>query len=60
MAWHIIYDPKPIPVRAFDWEFYHDDHDGTPETDHLCGLASSEEAARQAIEDIEHELIRAH
>lgn len=49
-GWHIEYNPKPIPCRDFDWDFWHDDYDGT---NGLCGTAESEAEARQQIEEQE-------
>lgn len=46
----IYYDPPPIPTRAFDYHYYHEDHDGT-ETDKRCGSAASIEACKAEIDD---------
>jgi hypothetical protein len=35
----ITYDPPPIPMRGFDYEFSHVDFDGPD--DHRCGVAGS-------------------
>jgi len=51
-GWHIIKDIKAIPSRSFDWDFYHDDHDGE---NGLCGSASSIEDALEQIDEIESE-----
>jgi hypothetical protein len=29
-GWNITYDPKPIPVRDFDYDITHPDHEGEP------------------------------
>lgn len=54
--WHIRYVPKPIPTRAFDWDFWHDDYDGAPDAkDHRCGSAAGFSAALREIRRIEAE-----
>ena len=46
-GYHIYYDPPPVPTRQWDWHFYHDDYDPTPEhlydppSDHRNGDAPS-------------------
>jgi hypothetical protein len=52
-GYNIAHNPKPIPVRQFDWDFWHDDYDG--EGDNRCGSASSEDDAKLMIDDIEDE-----
>lgn len=47
---HLMYDPKPIPDRRHDWDWWHDDYDGPP--DRRCGSAPTAEAARQEIDEI--------
>ena len=52
-GWHIKYNPKPIPDRRNDWDYWHDDAD---DVDRRFGTAESEEAALQGImEMIEEE-----
>lgn len=49
--WHIRYDPPPIPSRACDWQFAHNDFDGAPDAgDNRCGHAPSLEAAKAEID----------
>ena len=50
--WHIEYNPKPIPDRQHDWDFWHDDHDGE---NGLCGTAASEGDAKEQIAEMEAE-----
>jgi len=42
----ITHNPKPIPLRSFDWDFAHDDYDGAVDSkDDRCGSVGSEAAA---------------
>lgn len=50
-AYTIDYDPPPIPIRAHDWRFVHDDYDGPG--DRRCGTAASVEACIAEIDEIE-------
>ena len=51
-SWTIEHNPKPIPVRCWDWDYVHDEYD--PEDDpEMCGNAGSLEEAMQMID--EHE-----
>ena len=45
-GWHIKYNPKPMPIRGHDWDFWHDEVDNDSR---LCGTAGSEEEAKLAI-----------
>lgn len=58
-GWHIEYNPKPIPSRSFDWDFWHDDYDYSyPDSTisaQLAGTASSREDAAEQIRIIELE-----
>jgi len=45
-GWHIQYNPKPIPLRGHDWDYWHDEVDNDSR---LTGTAASEEAAKLAI-----------
>jgi len=55
-AWHIWFDPPPIPIRSMDWHFMHDDFDGADDSmDNRCGHAPTAEACRAAIDEIEDE-----
>ena len=49
-GWHIERNMKPIPDRRFDFDFWHDDHDGD---NGLCGTAASYADAVDQINDIE-------
>lgn len=52
--WHIEYNPPPIPTRACDWQFWHDDFDGAPDAnDNRSGSAASLEDAKMEIDMIE-------
>lgn len=57
-GYHVSYDPKPIPDRRFDWDFWHEDFDGGLDepggtcTDHRHGNAESADAAREKIDEI--------
>lgn len=54
LDYQIVYNPKPIPLRAFDWDFYHSDYDGPG--DIRIGVAPSvEEAKARILELIEEE-----
>ena len=43
-GWHIEYNPKPIPDRRHDWDYWHDDAE-------TCGTAASKQEAEMAISD---------
>lgn len=50
-GWHIKYDPPPIPLRECDYQFYHDDYDGTDGGNGLCGTGRSViDCLRQIVE----------
>ena len=53
-GWTITHDPKPIPDRRFDYDFVHDNYDGTDYSSHLCGNASSLEECLELIEEVEN------
>lgn len=48
-GYEIAHDPKPIPTRAHDWGFVHEDYDGPDDPRH--GTAPSLEEARRAIDE---------
>ncbi len=48
-GWIIEFNPKPIPDRQFDYDFYHEDHDGE---NGLCGTAKDIEDAVNQINEI--------
>lgn len=50
-VWCIRREPKPIPSRKFDYDFWHEDYDG-PE-DGRCGNAASPAACVARIEEME-------
>lgn len=55
-GWSFSYDPPPIPSRACDWHWVHDDFDGAPDgNDNRCGSESSFAAALCACDDWEDE-----
>ena len=47
----IQYDPPPIPTRAHDYCYVHDEYGGPG--DRRCGTTESAEACRRAIDEIE-------
>ena len=47
-SWTITYSPKAIPIKNFDYDFVHDDHDGI---NSLCGSADSVESAKRDINE---------
>lgn len=49
-GWKIQRNPKPIPDRRFDFDFWHDNHDGE---NGLSGTASSLRDALEQIGEIE-------
>ena len=53
MTWHITRNPKPIPTRAHDYDFWDNDFDGT---NGLCGTAESIADAQRQIEEMESQL----
>jgi hypothetical protein len=52
-GWHIEHNPKPIPDRRFDYDFWHDNYDGVEDGNHLCGTAESIEDAVKQISEME-------
>lgn len=46
----IEYDPPPIPIRNFDWRWWHDNYDGLPDSRH--GNAASLAAAKAEINEL--------
>lgn len=48
--WTIEKNVKPIPLRDFDYDFWHDDFDGE---NGLCGTAKNEQDAIGQIEEME-------
>ena len=50
----IVFNPPPIPMRGFDYEFSHVDFDGPD--DHRCGVAGSIYEAQAFIDEIITEL----
>tara|TARA_R110000851_G_scaffold2989_1_gene12104 strand:- start:11 stop:406 length:396 start_codon:yes stop_codon:yes gene_type:complete len=51
-GWKISLNPKPIPLRDFDYDFWHDDYDGADGGNGLCGAASSIAEAVNQIKQI--------
>lgn len=55
-TWWITYDPPPIPIRSHDYQFWHDDYDGAPDSgDTRCGSAPSVGEARSMIREYEEQ-----
>ena len=54
-GWTIEKNPKPIPYRDHDYDFWHKDYDGADGGNHLAGTASSEAHAIEQIIEIEKE-----
>ena len=52
--WWVEYNPKPIPSRKHDYDFWHEDYDGPGDT--RCGTASSVEECKAEIAEIEADL----
>lgn len=53
----IEYDPPPIGIRSCDWQFSADGYDGAPDSNDIrCGTASSEQDAKNKIDEIIEEL----
>jgi hypothetical protein len=49
----IKYDPKPIPDRGFDWDYYHEDYDGAPDSgDRRCGAVATMADAKDMIDEL--------
>ncbi len=47
-GWHIECNPKPIPDRRFDWDYWHDEVD---EENGLCGSAMNPECCLIEIQE---------
>lgn len=47
-GWHIEYNPKPIPDRRFDWDYWSDDAD---DENRLHGNAMNPEACLAEIQE---------
>lgn len=43
-------EPKPIPTRAYDWDYWHDSYSGPGDPRH--GVAGSLEAAMREIDEL--------
>ena len=54
-GWNIEFNPKPIPIREHDYDFWHDDYCGASGGNGLCGTAESEADAIEQIMEIENE-----
>ena len=53
-GWHIRYNPKPMPDRRYDYDYWHDDYDGVIDGNGLCGVAESVQAAIDEIGEIDY------
>lgn len=55
-GFHIAHDPPPIPLRHWDWQWWHEDYDGAPEetggppADNRSGASNSLADARRDID----------
>ena len=56
-GWSVVFNPKPIPSRNFDYDFTHENFDGE---NGLCGTAASIKDAAQQIFEIEAEINEIH
>lgn len=54
-GWNIKYNPKPIPDRRHDYDFWHDEYDGADGGNGLCGTAESFDDAVKQISEIERD-----
>lgn len=52
-GWHVEYNQKPMPDRRHDYDYWHDDYDGAPDGNGLCGTADSVEAAIAEIGELD-------
>jgi len=52
-GWSIEYDPKPIPMRNYDWNYCHEDFDGPD--DPRCGTARDFASCLIAIRELEED-----
>jgi len=52
-GWHVEYNPKPIPNRNFDYDFWHDNYDGADGGNGLAGTSANENDVLQQIVEIE-------
>lgn len=52
-GWRFEYDPKPVPNTSHDWNWWHVDYDGAPDsTDNRCGTAASIDDAMDQISEL--------
>lgn len=54
-GWSIEYNPKPIPDRRFDYDFWHEDYDGADGGNGLCGCAKNKGDAIDQILEIQNQ-----
>ena len=54
-GWSVVFNPKPMPDRRFDYDFVHEDYDYCSDagSNGLCGNAESIEDAVKQIKEIE-------
>ena len=51
-GYNITYWAKPVPTRAWDYDFAHEDYDGAPDSgDHRCGNGASVEDCKEQIDE---------
>ena len=51
-GWFMEFNPKPIPKREFDYDFWHTDHDGE---NGLCGAGADLDDCLRQIAEIEEQ-----
>ena len=54
-GWSIEFNPKPIPLRQFDYDFSHEDYDGCDGGNGLAGCGESIEDCVKQIKEIEED-----
>ena len=48
----ISFEPKPIPNRAYDWDYMHEDYDGAPDAeDGRCGNGGTLQSCKDQIDE---------
>ncbi len=51
-GWCVRFNPKPMPDRSHDYDFWHEDYDGADGGNGLSGTASSHLDAVNQINDV--------
>ena len=53
-GYRIYFDPPPIGIRTSDWQFVHEDYDGSPDgNDHRCGDGATLQDCKDSIDWME-------